>query len=77
MVDFMVSPSFIKNNFDKFTDFIMLSLKMGVFEMQLNVVSSETLIKAKANPDAYPNLIVRVWVLVHTLEIFRKTIRMF
>ena len=57
----MVSPSFIKNNFDKFTDFIMLSLKMGVFEMQLNVVSSETLIKAKVNPDDYPNLIVRVW----------------
>ena len=29
--------------------------------MQMNVVSSKTLIAAKENPDLYPNLIVRVW----------------
>ena len=29
--------------------------------MQMNVVSSDTLIKAKANPNEFPNLIVRVW----------------
>ncbi|MDO5811261.1 MAG: glycine radical domain-containing protein [Methanobrevibacter sp.] len=29
--------------------------------MQLNIVSSEILIKAKKNPQDYPNLIVRVW----------------
>ncbi len=34
---------------------------MGVFQMQLNVVDSKTLIDAQANPDKYPNLIVRVW----------------
>lgn len=61
VVDFMVSPDFINKNFDKFLDFIILSFKMGVFQMQLNVVSSKTLIKAKENPQDYPNLIVRVW----------------
>jgi len=61
VVDFMVSPGFINKNFDKFLDFIILSLKMGVFQMQLNVLSSEMLINAKNNPQDYPNLIVRVW----------------
>ena len=61
VVDFMVSPSFIDNNFDKFLDFLILSLDMGVFQMQLNVVDSKTLIDAKKHPDKYPNLIVRVW----------------
>ena len=61
VVDFMVSPDFINKNFDKFTDFIKLSLNMGVFQMQLNVVDSKTLIDAQENPDKYSNLIVRVW----------------
>lgn len=34
---------------------------MGVFQMQLNVIDSKTLIDAQTNPDKYPNLIVRVW----------------
>ena len=29
--------------------------------MQMNVVDSETLIAAKKDPEAFPNLIVRVW----------------
>ena len=57
----MASPDFITKNFDKFIDFIQLSLDMGVFQMQLNVVDSQTLIDAQNNPDKYPNLIVRVW----------------
>lgn len=61
VVDFMITPDFINNNFDKFADFIKLSLDMGVFQMQLNVVDSKTLIDAQKNPDNYPNLIVRVW----------------
>lgn len=61
VVDFMVSPDFITKNFDKFLDFIKMSLDMGVFQMQLNVVDSKTLIDAQNNPDRYPNLIVRVW----------------
>ncbi len=61
VVDFMITPDFIKKNFDKFCDFLKISLDMGVFQMQLNVVDSKTLIDAQANPDKYPNLIVRVW----------------
>lgn len=61
VVDFIVSPEFIDNNFDKFLDFILLSIKNGFFEMQMNVVSSKTLIEAKNNPEKFPNLIVRVW----------------
>ena len=29
--------------------------------MQMNVVSSKTLIEAKKDPSKFPNLIVRVW----------------
>lgn len=61
VVDFIISPSFIEDNFDKFLDFLMLSIKVGFFEMQMNVVSSKTLIEAREHPDKFPNLIVRVW----------------
>ena len=61
VVDFMVTPSFINDNYEKFTKFIMLSINVGFFEMQMNVVSSDVLIKAKNDPKAFPNLIVRVW----------------
>lgn len=61
VVDFMVAPSFLANNFDKFIDFLKSSIKVGFFEMQINVISSEILIDAKKNPDKFPNLIVRVW----------------
>ena len=61
VVDFMVTPDFIEKNFNKFVDFLKMSLNMGVFQMQLNVVSSKILIDAQKHPDKYPNLIVRVW----------------
>ncbi len=61
VVDFFVSPNFIKDNFEKFVDFITLSIKKGFFEMQMNVVNSKTLIEARQNPEKFPNLIVRVW----------------
>lgn len=61
VTDFMVNPSFIENHYDKFLDFLILSRKQGYFQMQMNVTSSETLIKAKEHPEDFPNLIVRVW----------------
>ena len=61
VVDFMVTPDFIEKNFNKFVDFLKMSLNMGVFQMQLNVISSKILMDAQKHPDKYPNLIVRVW----------------
>ncbi len=61
VVDFFVAPSFIQNNIEKFCDFLYSSIKVGFFQMQMNVVSSKTLIAAKKNPELYPNIIVRVW----------------
>lgn len=61
VVDFMVSPTFLKNNKEKFVLFLKQSIELGFFEMQMNVVDSKTLIEARKNPEAFPNLIVRVW----------------
>lgn len=61
VVDLMVSPSFIEDNFDKMVSFLKASIKRGFFELQMNVVSSKMLIEAKKNPEKYPSLIVRVW----------------
>ena len=61
VVDFVVSPNFIDDNYEKFVDFLMLSIRQGFFEMQMNVVSSKMLLEAKKNPERFPNLIVRVW----------------
>ena len=61
VVDFMVSPHFIEQNFDKFVTFLMLAIEVGFFQLQMNVISSEKLMAARKNPELYPNLIVRVW----------------
>lgn len=61
VVDYIVAPQFINNNFDKYVDFLLLAIDQGFFQMQMNVVGSDTLIMAKANPELFPDLIVRVW----------------
>lgn len=61
VVDMMVSPDFIQKNFDKFQFFMIKNIKKGVYQLQLNVVSSEMLKRAKADRNYMPNLIVRVW----------------
>lgn len=61
VVDFIVSPNLIVDNKDKFLTFLKVCNISGVFQMQMNVVSSDVLIKAKATPELFPNLIVRVW----------------
>lgn len=61
VVDFTLSPQFIKDNLDKFVQLLKTGAEMGVFQMQINVISGQTLIEAKKNPEKYPDLIVRVW----------------
>jgi len=61
VIDFMITPTLIEDNFDKIVDFLMISIDIGFYQMQMNVISSDILIDAKNNPRKYPNLIVRVW----------------
>ena len=48
------------DNFEKVLDFLMISIDVGFYQMQMNVISSDILIKAKNNPEEYPNLTIRV-----------------
>lgn len=61
VVDFFISPSLIEKHFDKFELFLRGAIDTGFFQMQMNVMDSNTLIAAKKNPQDYPGLIVRVW----------------
>ena len=61
VVDFFTSPSFIEQNSEKFTAFMFGAIHSGFFQMQMNILDSKTLIDAKANPEKYKGLIVRVW----------------
>lgn len=61
VVDFFVAPSLLEDHADQFVTFMMSALRVGFFQMQMNVMDSSTLIDAKAHPENYPGLIVRVW----------------
>lgn len=61
VVDFFISPVLVTQNMNKFVNFIKVSIRKGFFQIQMNVLSSVTLIDAKKHPKKYPNLIVRVW----------------
>lgn len=59
-VDLMLTPDFINDHFEEFTDFMISSIKNGFFQMQINVVSSKDLIEAKEDPESHKGLILRV-----------------
>ena len=61
VVDFFASPFLISENKSDFRKFISTAIKLGFFQMQMNVVSSATLIEAQKDPQKFPSLIVRVW----------------
>lgn len=61
VVDYVLSPNYIKSNLDKFTKYINAYIKKGIYQLQINVIDSKTLKDAKNNPELYKNLIVRVW----------------
>lgn len=61
VVDFIINTSFIENNMEKFTKYIKAYLNRNIYQLQINVLDSKTLMAAKANPELYKNLIVRVW----------------
>ena len=61
VVDFFVTLTVLKGNMQKYKVLIQRAFAGGVYQMQLNVVDSATLIAAKNNPELFPDLIVRVW----------------
>lgn len=61
VIDFFVTPSFIKQNINKFVIMLRAGFEGGIFQLQMNVVDSKTLIAAKENPRLFSNLVVRVW----------------
>lgn len=46
---------------DKLIAILKNAMTGGVYELQLNVLDAATLKDAKAHPEKYPSLIVRVW----------------
>ena len=60
VVDFVLQPQLF-NQPEKVKSLILGGLFEGVFQIQINVVSSKTLIAAQKNPEKFKSLIVRVW----------------
>lgn len=61
VVDFMMSPSFLKDNMDKAVMMIKTGIRKGFYQLQINVVDSKVMIEAQKNPEKFRNLVVRVW----------------
>lgn len=61
VIDFFMTESLINDNLDKFVLFMKGAINAGFFQMQMNLIDSKTLIDAKAHPEKYKGLIVRVW----------------
>ncbi len=60
VVDFILPSAYVRQP-EKLKAILKDACDKGIFELQLNVLDKQTLIDAKAHPDKYPNLIVRVW----------------
>lgn len=61
VIDFIVTPQFLSKNIEKFVLLLKAGIKNGIYQLQMNVIDSKTLIAAKKNPEKFPNLVVRVW----------------
>lgn len=61
VLDVMIPSSLLKDNMEKFCSYVKSSIKAGIFQMQMNVLSYSKLLDAKENPEKYSYLIVRVW----------------
>ena len=61
VIDFITSPGMLQQNREKYAALLRAGFAGGIFQLQMNVVDSKTLIAAKADPTLFPNLVVRVW----------------
>ena len=60
VVDFIIPPAFLAD-LPALARILKHGIHQGAYEVQLNVLSHEQLKDAKAHPEKYPNLIIRVW----------------
>ena len=61
VIDFFASPGALQKNLNQYVDMLQAGIQGGIFQLQMNVVDSQTLIAAKADPQRFPQLVVRVW----------------
>lgn len=61
VIDFFASPGALQKNLDQYVAMLQVGIQGGIFQLQMNVVDSKTLIAAKADPKRFPQLVVRVW----------------
>lgn len=61
VIDFITSPGMLRQNKEKYAALLRAGFAGGIFQLQMNVVDSKTLIAAKADPSLFPDLVVRVW----------------
>lgn len=61
VIDFIMPPGFLKSNMDKVITMIKAGIRQGFYQLQINVVDSQTLIEAQKHPENFPDLVVRVW----------------
>lgn len=60
VVDFILPTAYVKQQ-AKLVTILKSAMTSGVYELQLNVLDAKTLRDAKAHPEKYPHLVVRVW----------------
>ncbi|MBM3242557.1 hypothetical protein FJZ31_40370 [Candidatus Poribacteria bacterium] len=60
LLNMKFTPSVLRDNKEKVMALLKTYFREGGQQIQINVVDKETLIKAKADPDSYHNLVVRV-----------------
>jgi len=61
VVDVIVHPALLSEDRAKFSQYLRVCIQLGVFQIQFNVLSYRRLLEAKAHPEKYPDLMVRVW----------------
>jgi len=61
VLDLILERNFVDQNREKFINFLITFFNFGGMQCHLNILNYNTLMKAKENPDLFPDLIVRVW----------------
>jgi len=61
VVDFVITPTALRKNMDKYVKLLKVGFRGGMYQLQMNVVSSNTLVVTRKEPNQFPNLVVRMW----------------